>query len=1540
MNTDGFIYEISDSTLMATGTLTITINGVNNGPILVGRIGNQSAVVNEMVNFSVGDDVFNDVDNDDSTLTYRITEKGLCTWLGITSTTGVFTGTPTEVPASNGRCEITVEVSDGAGGTSTDNFSLIVTAVPNVAPVAAADTNTVGENTASVSGNVITGHPTTMAGQDTDANAGQTPGVRDYAPGTDITMGNVGGVARVATGRYGTLTIAADGAYTYTVNAAANDSLVSATDTNEDVFTYEIGDGIARGVTATLTITITGVNDAPQAVSPAPTVKQGIIGAAYSLPLAQFFTDPDHATLAYGLSGTCDGFALNSAGTDLVGSESGDIPAATTAGDKTCMITATDNVVATPVSTSITIAVSATVPAGATNTPPTLTKTDTKVAVTEAGVDASNAAVAGDPAANGSLMRRLRTPEQTATLQGCADADASTACTGFRDATTAGLAITGVYGAFALMADGAWTYMLDNTDSDTNALAAGATATDTLRVRADDGVGNTTDMAGMGRSRHSTTLAVEVTVTGTNDRPTVANAIPSLMDATQGETFNYTVPQNTFTDVDDDDVGLTITVTQNDTDATNPPSLSYDTTTRQISGSVPANGTGRVAVSVNAGDGKGGMATAMFTLHLNAAPAPMMLTTAEDAGLLALNAAAFGYRGADDTRLRGLGLTITELPSAGMGRLLLNGQAVTPNQRIPIDGLASLTYEQANRKDDYTASFKYRIDDGVTPGTIRTFMVSVSAEDDAPEAVTKTAMVNGQNMTVMGIAPQNVNEGGSFSYTIQVGFEPTDDFNPVDTDDANLTFTAHIVDGNTETALRLPTDTGPDTATDWLRFDPATGLFSGTPPPDAASVMVRVRAKDARDDDRYSATSTFTLTVGGRPIFGIASMTHDDAANQVVITLRRENAVEQAVTVRVLVTAADEHGYIRAGGKPVDFVFADDADEVRRKVGLDRLLGPGGEVNAEIQAGQYDVSMTNGSLSATIMRNDKDVRNSTVKEGLGGLARALGWDLTDAISRRSSQVHRGGASQVDLGSLTQRLNSKLTDRLAGLGSSDRTTANNSNEIMAIINAMNDRSLAGQSASLATHTGGYGYIGTGSIGTGSIDTDMDGTSIGGMGIGGGNAGTIHTEAADARGWLIGLGSGKMTRTLDGIYGAMESGLTDRLPEDMNIWTDVSRSNIDFGTDTSFDGKTGGIRLGVEKAVSTGHTNLTAGLVFGTFFGDVDHRDAARRLSGKLDITGWSLNPYLLRSVGGSRVWLTLGMGQGSLNYSDTHTSATGTTWSDRDSSDLDIFMVAVGTEHDLMVSESMELQGRFEAMNLQLEADGGRLFDEQKAKSQGFKGELEAGWPIQTEAGNLRPYVTFGYRWDSGDGGLGIEYGTGVSMQMKHFTLDGSMRIQGAGDFERDSASLSFSYDHDGDSEGLMLALSQDQGVAEMDPFADYASGGFDSNGALGSNSQDRINVEVGYGFVLGSLFGESLQRNKSLQLDDKSNKTGMLIIHAKTDFNHGAQGRSEYGMTLETGIAPGSLVKPSRYELLFTRKPGYGTGAGEDAILLKLTRDF
>ena len=61
------------------------------------------------------------------------------------------------------------------------------------------------------------------------------------------------------TGTYGTLTIGADGSYTYTADQAAADAL-DASDTVTDVFVYT-----ADGDTANLTITVTGVNDAPVA---------------------------------------------------------------------------------------------------------------------------------------------------------------------------------------------------------------------------------------------------------------------------------------------------------------------------------------------------------------------------------------------------------------------------------------------------------------------------------------------------------------------------------------------------------------------------------------------------------------------------------------------------------------------------------------------------------------------------------------------------------------------------------------------------------------------------------------------------------------------------------------------------------------------------------------------------------------------------------------------------------------------------------------------------------------------------------------------------------------------------------------------------------------------------------------------------------------------------------------------------------------------------------------------------------------------------
>ena len=434
------------------------------------------------------------------------------------------------------------------------------------------------------------------------------------------------------------------------------------------------GDGLTRSVVWTAPVT-----PGPKAVDPPPTPGTATYGTAYRLSLVNYFTNPDNARLMFGITtGTCSGFVVS--GTLLVGTGTNPVNSVTATVDTDCTITASDG---TNPASMVSFTIPVTVPAGATNTPPTLTKTDTDVAVTEAGVDASNAAVAGDAAANGSLAATDADTGQTATLQGCADADASTACTGFRDATTAGLAITGVYGAFTLMADGAWTYMLVNTDSDTNALAAGATATDTLRVRADDGVGNTTDMAGMGRSRHSTTLAVEVTITGTNDAPVaVAGAgggIPDTIAATQGEVFNFMLgaASTRFTDPEGDTLSYS-TLTGL------PGTIAFDATTGTFSGNAPATGTPTITVTVN--DGNGGEVSETFTLNLLTVPTPPSLTTAVtvmevDPGTdpaaptsgVAITAVDLGFNDANDSRLESVTFTVpcryASVCCTGMGRV-------------------------------------------------------------------------------------------------------------------------------------------------------------------------------------------------------------------------------------------------------------------------------------------------------------------------------------------------------------------------------------------------------------------------------------------------------------------------------------------------------------------------------------------------------------------------------------------------------------------------------------------------------------------------------------------------------------------------------------------------------------------------------------------------------------------------------------------------------------------------------------------------------
>ena len=96
----------------------------------------------------------------------------------------------------------------------------------------------------------------------TDVDIGDTMEVSAVA---GVAAGTVGGSTP---GAYGSLVLSADGSYLYTLdnNAPVVQGLRTGSDTLTDTFTYTVRDAAGATSSTTLTVTITGTNDAPVAV--------------------------------------------------------------------------------------------------------------------------------------------------------------------------------------------------------------------------------------------------------------------------------------------------------------------------------------------------------------------------------------------------------------------------------------------------------------------------------------------------------------------------------------------------------------------------------------------------------------------------------------------------------------------------------------------------------------------------------------------------------------------------------------------------------------------------------------------------------------------------------------------------------------------------------------------------------------------------------------------------------------------------------------------------------------------------------------------------------------------------------------------------------------------------------------------------------------------------------------------------------------------------------------------------------------------------
>ncbi|WP_188923135.1 Ig-like domain-containing protein, partial [Shewanella gelidii] len=178
--------------------------------------------------------------------TFNTTEGGTI----VIAADGSYVYTP---PANfNGIDTVVYTVTDGTG---TDTATLTIdVGGSNDAPTLVADTGSVDEN-ATLTVDEVNG--VLANDSDTDGDTLSVSSIVSNANGDTAAV--TAGQAGVVTNDYGTLTINADGSYTFIANGPASEALPNGV-TADVIFTYTATDGTAPE-TETLTITITGAND-------------------------------------------------------------------------------------------------------------------------------------------------------------------------------------------------------------------------------------------------------------------------------------------------------------------------------------------------------------------------------------------------------------------------------------------------------------------------------------------------------------------------------------------------------------------------------------------------------------------------------------------------------------------------------------------------------------------------------------------------------------------------------------------------------------------------------------------------------------------------------------------------------------------------------------------------------------------------------------------------------------------------------------------------------------------------------------------------------------------------------------------------------------------------------------------------------------------------------------------------------------------------------------------------------------------------------
>ncbi len=827
--TDTIVYQISDGNGgVSTATVTVTIAPVNDAPTAITPMPDLTDADSQPVGLDLSY-AFSDIDGD--TLTYSIT--GLPPGLSFDTVTGRVTGTldPSASiggPNSDGIYSISITGDDGNGGMVTTTFTWTILNLP---PTSGDDAVTTPEDTPVV---------VTVLSNDFDPDG--DPLTITHINGTAISIGNPvttpHGVVSLATDAFGNQVLT----YTPDPNFNGVESII-----------YSTSDGNTGTDTATLTITVTPVNDAPTVDVLANLTNND--SDAVSVDVSSFFQDidtPEGDTLEFSAIGLPAGLSIN----PVTGIISGTIdPSASQSGPYTVVLTGTDEGGA-KVSQTFTWTVN--------NPKPTALNDDNTVSEgTDLTVNAANGVLSNDSDPDSD-------PLTVSAING------NTALVGAPIGGSSG-------GLFTVNADGS--YSFDDNGAFEN-LQSGESRTTTITYTISDGNGGVA------------TAELTVTVNGTNDAP-VSTPLPPVTTVDNAPlTLNAA---SSFTDVDEDTLTFSATGL--------PVGLTINPVTGVISGTIDKaasqGGTGGVyTVTILGDDGNGGVTPVVLTITVTN-PAP---NAGDDVATTNEDTPVSGSVAGNDSDPDGDTLTFTKASDPTNGTVVVNTDGTytyTPN--ADFHGTDSFTYTVSDGNGGMKTQTVTITIDPVNDAPVSTPLTTQSSLDNSPVALNVSSSfsdIDGDTLTFsatglppgLTIDPDNgIITGtidhlasGSGPYSVTVFAEDPDGQITSQTFTWNVTNPVPVgpaipnasgVDG---TAINLAAGTGfsdPDGDTlafsatglpDGLSINPATGEITGTLTTDASVggpsldgvYEINVTATDSQG---ASVSKTFTYTVSNPP---------------------------------------------------------------------------------------------------------------------------------------------------------------------------------------------------------------------------------------------------------------------------------------------------------------------------------------------------------------------------------------------------------------------------------------------------------------------------------------------------------------------------------------------------------------------------------------------------------------------------------------------------------------------------------------------------